>query len=146
MNQLQFKVGDKVKVITTADDSDKVALEKIGYVWKINQFDSFPYFVDIDVPGKDKTIWVFADWQLMLLEDTPKATKKEDNMSLVHEVNNLDLTADERLFRKHGLKDSQGGITEEGVNVLSQVLFKENEEKIASLLKKIDKENEKKKK
>lgn len=148
MNQ-SYKIGDEVQVIGAADENDNKAMGKIGKIWKINpKSPKTTYWVEIKVEGCDDSKWAFADWQIVriVVGKNPPVKVKESKMSLVHEVSDLNLTANERLFRKHGLKDSAGGVTEEGVSVLAQILFTANEENIAKVLKEIDKANEKKKK
>ena len=55
-------------------------------------------------------------------------------------VKNLTLTSDEKLLRKHGLKNDCGEYTQEAIDVIINKLVKDNEVDLITLAKEIEKE------
>lgn len=129
----KFKVGDMVRIVAQDTPVDNLVLGKFGEINRISNSDT--YWVLLNVPGYESSSWYFSDWQL----DLVTINKEDNNMSVVNEVADLDLSENEQLLRKHGLKNECGKPTNEGVAVLNELLFKENEDKIVELLKKLEK-------
>lgn len=70
-----------------------------------------------------------------------KEDKKKTIMSKITEfAKNLVLSADEKLLRKHDLKDSCGEYTEEAGVIVMQKIMKDNEEYLISIAKQLEEE------
>lgn len=71
---------------------------------------------------------------------TNQLTPKEKPMSIVTKLKNLELTTDEKLLRKYGLKDSDGDWTDEATEVLDNMLLEERKADLIDKVKKLDAE------
>lgn len=74
-------------------------------------------------------------------------TNEEKQMSdTLTKLNNKKLDEDTRLLRKYGIVDKEGSITQEGHDVLTQMVFDQNKEKLVASLKDLEEDEKKEKK
>lgn len=78
--------------------------------------------------------------ELNKLLEEDKKDKKTIMSKIMEFAKNLVLSADEKLLRKHDLKDSCGEYTEEAEVIVMQKIMKDNEEYLISIAKQLEEE------
>jgi hypothetical protein len=67
----------------------------------------------------------------------------DGNMNIVEKVKQLALNADDKLLRKYSVVDSEGDLTDEGIEILNTVLLEQFKSQIVEKIKAVE-ESEKK--
>ena len=112
---------------------DASACEGAHKTW-LNNNQKYPIVYD-EVAPLD---WKVIDWAF----GSKIKNNKKTFMSKISEfAKNLTLSADEKLLRKHGLKDVNGEFTEEARLIVMNKLVKDNEAHLLTIAQEADKES-----
>lgn len=139
----EFNVGDKVRVlsyghrhnydlgkeytIVLADDDNTYKLDSCDGNW------IWPESFELVEPECEPCVGVWS--KAVLINKKEKFMSKATNY-----IKNLTLTADEKLLRKYGFKDSCGDYTGEAVDLVKAKLVKDNEDYLISIAKGLEEE------
>lgn len=146
-----FKIGDRVKKISDAADSYKVPNGFKGtVVMNCGELISVQWDIDIDghtCSGRcpDRYGWNINKNCLQLISSCETISEKKTIMSSIKEfAKNLILSADEKLLRKQGLKDSCGNWTCEAKDIAIDMLCNDKEKELIDIATKKELEETKK--
>ncbi len=140
----KFKVGDRVRLVKTSkyyNEPTSQGDHTEGTVTKVkNPNDGFPTYVEWD-NGDDN---VYHDEDLKLT-DKSELTIKEIAMNIFKELKAITLSKTDRLMLKYGITDDCGNLTDEGKDVLLQMVLDDYKDQIGEKLAEVDKEQKAKK-
>ncbi len=130
----KFKVGDRVKSLFWSTKGEEGIIisesKKSQGCWVIKGFSQGSEPEGDGIP--------YAEYNLELIEET-LLTKTNNIMSKVKDfVKNLALSADEKLLRKHGFKDSCGDYTDEAKSFAINKLCAEKEADMVAVAKEME--------
>ena len=139
---MKYKVGDKVRVLKDKQVScgSFSSKENLEYLIITRSDSSYSY------DGYDKSdnkitscSGCYKDEHLELLNNT----KNTIMSNIIEFAKNLVLSKEEKLLRKHGLKDVNGQFTADAINLVTQKLVNYNQEYLIDIATKKDKEEDK---
>lgn len=147
----KFKVGDKVKLIKSNHYSEDDDLE-VGEIYTIRAFSSENGKVFIETEEGRYHLWISLDqfkpadkkeylketvsygMDSKTIEKITKSLISKTMTNIVKFAKDMKLSADEKLLRKHGLKD-EDGYTDEAEEIITAKLLKENESYLLEIAK-----------
>jgi hypothetical protein len=141
---MELKVGDRVKGVYFCSGDKRVE----GYFGTVIKISSC--LASISRDDAPHAGWVVCQkgdgtWGANVDEGILTIINNKTSMTTILEfVKNLSLSEDERLLRKHGLKDDCGNYTAEAYDLVEEKLTKENETYLIEIAKKKEEEDKNK--
>lgn len=143
-----FKIGDEVQVVTIYSHGNPPWARFKGTIgritdgteghWRVSGTEGTPWRDD-ELAPIPYDVWSNPEkWDRVRLG---QIIKEKSNMgSIVDKVKELALSKEDRLLRKHGIVDDCGNIMNEGIELLTRIMFEAHKADIVKAVQEVDDE------